>query len=197
MKTDGGVEAIDMRATFRLLLGATGMSARQVALTSTGIALVAVMVSAVRVPIPATGGYGHLGVIAEIFIATAFGPVIGGVASGVGAALADLIGGFGSFAPLTLVAHGSTGLLVGWLAWRKGWPGRISGWIIGGLAQVAIYFLGEATLYGFGAAGAAAELPLNLIQIGLGFFGLLLFSLVRQAYPQVEQLGSATKFEEV
>jgi len=176
---------------------ASGLSARSVSLTAISIALVAVMVSAVRVPLPATGGYGHLGVIAETFIATAFGPAIGGVASGVGAAIADLIGGFGSFAPLTLVAHGSTGLLVGWLAWRKGWPGRLSGWILGGLAQVAIYFLGEATIYGFGVAGAAAELPLNLLQIGLGFFGLLLFSLVRQAYPQVEQLGSAAKFEEV
>ena len=176
---------------------ASGLSARSVSLTAVSIALVAVMVSAVRVPLPATGGYGHLGVIAETFIATAFGPAIGAVASGVGAAIADLIGGFGSFAPLTLVAHGSTGLLVGWLAWRKGWPGRISGWILGGLAQVAIYFLGEATIYGFGVPGAAAELPLNLVQVGLGFFGLLLFRLVRQAYPQVEQLGSAAKFEEV
>jgi uncharacterized membrane protein len=173
------------------------MNARTVALAGVGIALVAVMVSAVRIPVPATGGYWHTGVIAETFLATAFGPLIGGVSAGVGAAIADLLGGFGSFAPLTLIAHGSTGLLVGWLAWRKGWSGMLLGWVVGGLSQVALYFIGEATIYGFGVAGAALELAGNLVQVGLGIFGLLLFRLVRQAYPQLEHLGAPAGFEEV
>jgi uncharacterized membrane protein len=115
----------------------------------------------------------------------------------VGAAIADLIAGYGQFAPLTLIAHGSTGLLVGLLAWRKGWPGMILGWVIGGLAQVAVYFVGEATVYGMGVAGATAELFGNLVQVGLGFLGLILFRIVRQTYPQIEQLASAASFEEV
>ncbi len=173
------------------------MSARSVSLTAVSIALVAVMVSAVRIPVAATAGYWHTGVIAEVFVATAFGPAIGAVAAGVGAAIADLLGGFVSFAPLTLIAHGSTGLLVGWLGWRKGTPGMVLGWVVGGLAQVAMYFVGEATVYGAGVAGAAAELVGNLVQVGLGVFGLALFRIVRQAYPQLDHLGSATKFEEV
>ncbi len=178
-------------------MGQRSLSARTVSVLAVSIALVTVTVSVIKIPVAATGGFWHTGVIAETFLATAFGPLIGAVAAGVGAAIADLAGGFGSFAPLTLIAHGSTGLVVGLLAWRKGWAGMLIGWILGGLAQVALYFAGEATLYGFGAAGAAAELPLNLIQVGLGFFGLVLFTIVRQAYPQIERLAGGERFEEV
>lgn len=173
------------------------LSARTVSVLAVSIAIVTVTVSIIKIPVPATGGYWHTGVVAEAFVATAFGPGIGAAAAGVGAAIADLAGGFGSFAPLTLIAHGSTGLLIGLLGWRKGWSGMLLGWIAGGLAQVALYFIGEATVYGAGVAGAAAEVPLNLIQVGLGFFGLVLFRLVRQAYPRIEQLAGEERFEEV
>lgn len=178
-------------------MGLKSLSARAVSVLAVSIAIVTVTVSLIKIPVAATGGFWHTGVVAEAFLAAAFGPLIGAVAAGVGAAIADLVGGFGSFAPLTLIAHGSTGLLIGALAWRKGWGGMLAGWIVGGLAQVAVYFAGEATVYGFGAAGAAAELPLNLIQVGLGFFGLVLFTIVRQAYPQIEHLASGESFEEV
>ncbi|MFP3853361.1 MAG: ECF transporter S component [Anaerolineales bacterium] len=166
------------------------MRARTIAITAAGIAIVALFVTIIRIPVPATGGFWHLGVLAETFVAVAFGPFIGMIAAGVGAALADVISGFSSFAPLTLIAHGSTGLIAGWFGWRKGWNGMILGWLLGGFAQVAIYFVGEATLYGFGIAGALAELPGNIVQVALGFFGLVLFRQVRNAYPQIEQLAS-------
>jgi uncharacterized membrane protein len=170
--------------------GGLPMRARAVAITAVSIAIVALFVTIIRIPVPATGGFWHLGVLAETFIAVAFGPFLGMVASGVGAALADVISGFSSFAPLTLLAHGSTGLIVGWLGWHKGWNGMLSGWLLGGFAQVAIYFIGESTIYGFGAAGALAELPGNLVQVALGFFGLLLFREIRKAYPQIDRLAS-------
>lgn len=165
-------------------------------ITAISIAIVTVMVSVIKVPIPATGGFAHVGVIAEAFLAVAFGPVIGAVAAGTGAATADLIGGFGSFAPLTLLAHGATGLLIGLLAWKKGLLGLLVGVVIGGAAQVGIYFVGEATVYGFGVAGAAAELPLNIIQVSLGFLGLIVFAIVKYAYPQIEDLAEDPTFEE-
>jgi hypothetical protein len=37
---------------------------------------------------------------------------------------------------------------------------------------------------------AAAEVPVNLFQVGLGVLGLLLYQLVRRAYPQLDRLGS-------
>jgi uncharacterized membrane protein len=172
------------------------VSARRVSVAAISIAIVTVMVTIVRIPVPATGGYWHLGVVAETFVGAAFGPLLGLIAAGAGAAIADLIAGYGSFAPLTLAAHGSTGLLMGWLGWKKGWAGMLAGWVLGGLAQVALYFLGEATLYGFGAAGAAAELPGNLVQVALGGLGLVLFQQVRRVYPRILTLASAEAFEE-
>jgi uncharacterized membrane protein len=172
------------------------MNARRLTTTSVGIALVVLFVYIVRIPVPATGGYWHTGAIAELFVAVAFGPWTGGIAAGAGAAIADLIAGYASFAPLTLIAHGATGVLAGWLGWRRGWAGMISGWIVGGLAQVAVYFIGEATLYGFGVAGAGAELVGNLVQVGLGIFGILLYRQVRRAYPQIVNLASDAAFEE-
>lgn len=173
------------------------MNAKTTAITAICIAIVTVLVASVPVPIAATGGFTHPGAIAEIFIALAFGPIVGLVAAGVGAAIADLVLGYASFAPMTLVAHGALGFLAGWLGWKKGWGGMLTGWIVGGLALVAVYFIGGATLYGFGFAGAAAELPINLFQVGLGFLGIVLLQLVKRAYPQIEQLTSATTFEEV
>src|SRR3990172_3578404 len=131
------------------------MNARTIAVMAVCIAIVAVLVAVVPVPIPATGGFTHPGAVAELFVAMAFGPVVGGVAAGLGAAIADLVLGYGSFAPLTLIAHGSLGVLAGWLGWKKGWGGMIVGWVVGGLALVAVYFIGEATLYGFLAARPA------------------------------------------
>lgn len=172
------------------------MTARQVSVTAVSIAIVALFVLIVRIPVPATGGFWHLGVVAETFIALAFGPIPGAIAAGAGAALADILGGFASFAPLTLIAHGSTGLVVGWLGWRRGWRLMLSGWLLGGLTQVALYFVGEATVYGFGVAGATAELLGNLAQVGLGFLGILLVRRVRRAYPQLDNLFSGPTLQE-
>jgi uncharacterized membrane protein len=166
------------------------MRARTVAITAVSIAIVALFVTIIRIPVPATGGYWHLGVLAETFVSVAFGPILGMIASGLGAAMADVFSGFASFAPLTLIAHGSTGLIVGWLGWRQNWNAMLLAWLLGGFAQVAVYFIGEATVYGFGMAGATAELPGNLVQVGLGFFGLILFRQVRRAYPQIDGLSS-------
>lgn len=172
------------------------MNVQRIALTAVCIAIVAVLVSSVPVPIAATGGFTHPGAIAEVFISLAFGPIVGAIAAGVGAAIADLALGYGSFAPLTLVAHGALGYLVGYLGWKKGINNMVIAWIVGGLALVAIYFLGGATLYGFGFAGAAAEIPFNLFQVGLGILGLLLYQLVKRAYPQLDQLGGKPSFVE-
>lgn len=173
------------------------MRARTATITAVSIAIVVLLVYIVRIPVPATGGFWHTGAIGEVFVAVAFGPVIGAIAAGVGAALADLLAGYASFAPLTLFAHGATGLIAGWIGWRKSWRWMLLGWILGGLAQVAIYFLGEATLYGFGVAGAAVELVGNFVQVGLGIFGVLLFLQVRRAYPQISRLAPETLFQDI
>jgi uncharacterized membrane protein len=172
------------------------MNVQRITLTAICIAIVTIFVATVQIVIPGSGGYVHLGAIAEIFVAIAFGPVIGGVAAGVGAALADLITGFAPFAPLTLVAHGSLGILVGLIGWRKGKNAMLIGWIVGGLALVIVYFLGEALFFDVGVAGALSEVPANLGQVSLGILGFLQYRLVKQAYPQIDQLAGKPAFQE-
>lgn len=172
------------------------MRARMITLVAISIALVAAVVYSVKIPIPATGGYTHPGAVAEVFIAVSFGPFVGAVAAGVGAALSDLLSGYATFSPLTLIAHGSLGLLVGWLGWRRSWRMKALGWILGGLSLVAFYYVGEATVYSMGGAAAAAEVPFNLVQVGLGILGLLLYQLVKRAYPPLDDLTADVTFEE-
>ena len=173
------------------------LNVRKLVITALGIAFVAVLVFAVRVPIPATGGFTHPGAVAEIFVALAFGPLVGALAAGLGAAIADLLAGYASFAPLTLLAHGALGLIAGSLGWRRGMASMLAGWVLGGLALVVVYFTGEATIYGFGTQAALAEVPINLIQVGLGLLGLLLFQQVRRAYPPIETMADEQSFEEL
>jgi uncharacterized membrane protein len=110
--------------------------------------------------------------------------------------LSDLLSGYAQFSPLTLLAHGSLGLLVGWMGWKRSWRMKVLGWVLGGLALVALYYVGEATVYGLGSATALVEVPVNLIQVGLGVLGLGLYQLVRRAYPQLDALTADVSFED-
>ena len=121
------------------------------------IAVVAVVTLIVRIPIPATQGYINLGDAAIIACALLWGPRSGGVAGGVGSALADLLGGYAHWAPFTLVIKGIEGLLVGLLG--RGNPSAfrsISAATLGGIVMVAGYFATETGLYGWQPALLAA-----------------------------------------
>jgi energy-coupling factor transport system substrate-specific component len=159
------------------------------AVTATMIAVVAVLTFAVQVPIPATSGYVHLGDAGVFFSALAFGPWIGGLAGGVGCALADLLSGYAVWAPLTLVAHGLQGLVTGLLGRGQGLAGLIVAWVAGAAVLVAVYFFGEWYVYGLGYAGALAEIVPNLIQVAVGgAVGIPLLLAVRKAYPPIARL---------
>lgn len=156
------------------------------------IALVAVMASVtcvftlvVRLPIAPTRGYIHLGDVAATFSSLAFGPWFGILIAGGGTALADLIGGFPHWAPLTFLIHGLQGFIAGFVA-RLGYhkPGHLFlGALLGEIIVVAGYFLVEIPLYGLPAA--LAELPGNAIQGAVGLLGVPLLMMVSRAYPAI------------
>ncbi len=154
------------------------------------IALVAVFTLLPRVPVPATGGYANLSAVAVTFSGLAFGPFVGGIAGGVGTAIADLLGGFLPFAPLSLIAHGLEGVLIGLLGRGQRSVSRmVIAWLAGGLAMMAVYFIGES-LFLTGPAAALAELPFNAFQAALGaVVGIPLVLAVRRAYPAIDRLG--------
>jgi uncharacterized membrane protein len=161
-----------------------------IALVALLIALTTVFTLVVRVPVPATQGYVNLSAVAITFTGLVFGPWAGLAAGGVGAALADLLGGYAQFALLSLVAHGLEGLLIGLLGrGRRAIPGLVLAWLAGALAMIAGYLIGEG-LFLTGWPAALVEAPLNAFQGLLGaVVGIPLVFAVRKAYPPVDQIG--------
>jgi len=172
------------------------LSAGRIALVGVMIALTIVFTLLVRVPTPARG-YVNLSDVAITFAALAFGPWVGAIAGGVGTALADILGGFAPFAPLSLVAHGLEGLVIGLLGSRmRKVAGMIVAWAAGGLIMVATYLVGEGLFY-TGWPPALAEAPLNAFQAAVGALaGIPLVIAVRRAYPLIERLGRSQTWTE-
>jgi uncharacterized membrane protein len=146
-------------------------------LTSVMTALVCVSTVLFQIPIPVTGGYFNVGEAIIYISAIVFGPIVGGIAGGVGAALADVMGPYSIYAPGTLVIKFCEGFIIGfivftirlkeWERWKKYFV-IISAVIIGGVFMVVGYWTYEAYILGFGPIVALGEVPVNLMQVGIG-----------------------------
>lgn len=142
----------------------------------TALCCVATMI--IKIPTPGTGGYVHLGdafvVLAGIFL----GPVYGALAAGLGSALADLLGGYFVYVPITFVVKAVIALVVA-LVYHK-LTAKIKlpvvKCIICGIFSTVLvalgYFAFEFFIYGI---GAAASIPANLVQ---GLSGLIISSIL-------------------
>lgn len=138
--------------------------------------VVALMTLFIRIPLPSRG-YFNFGDVAVVFSGLVLGSLAkkrnfwwGAAAGGLGSALADIVGGFGMFAPITLVAKGAEGGLCA-LASGKRQFSRWSFLLLGGSAMVACYFIAEMLMPNIGLQGAVSEIIPNLIQAGGGIAG--------------------------
>lgn len=166
---------------------------RRLTLAALSIALVTLATFVIRIPNPATQGYINLGDGLLFTFALVFGWRIGGLAGGVGSALADVLGGYFIWAPWTLVIKGIEGILVGSIAFwgiRGGrdrqsahdaldagtapaapgsrHPGRVAAFaavFFGGVWMVSGYYVAGSVL--FGGVAALTEIPGNLTQAGV------------------------------
>jgi len=142
-------------------------------------ALICLLTMVISIPIPATQGFINIGDAGVMITGMMFGPIIGGIAGGVGSSLADIFLGYTVYAPATLLIKGLEGFLVGLIADPKKKNTRINfkdilAVIIGGITMSFGYFLYEIIL--FGISGALYEIFLNLIiQFGLGAIIAILF----------------------
>ncbi len=138
--------------------------------------VVALITLFIRIPLPSRG-YFNFGDVAVVFSGFVLGSLTqrnnfwwGAGAGGIGSALADVIGGFGLFAPITLIAKGVEGGLCALASGRQGFSrGILIG--LGGAAMVACYFIAEALMPNIGLQGAVSEIIPNLIQAGGGIAG--------------------------
>ncbi|MFW9999564.1 MAG: ECF transporter S component [Candidatus Hodarchaeota archaeon] len=151
-----------------------------IAIIAVFTALTCLLTFIVPLTIPATGGYINLGDIGVMISGILFGPIIGGIAGGLGSALTDIF-----LAPLyvfpTLIIKGLEGFIVGLIANPKKNYSKfnyrdIIAVISGGLIMVFGYFITEIILYGFPAA--LFEFFFNsAIQFGFGVVAAILFAI--------------------
>lgn len=131
-------------------------------------ALIILLTAIVKIPVPmAGGGYIHLG-DAAIFMTTAVlaGPFAIPVA-GLASAAADLLAGYPSYALGTFVIKALVAL-VSLCFIRKSSVMRAVGFSLAGAVMIGGYYAYEAFILGYGAAGALAEIPWNIIQAVAG-----------------------------
>ena len=118
----------------------------------------------VQIPIPPTRGYLNFGEIMVFTSALLFGRFVGGLAGGIGSAMADIITGYGYFAPYTLIIKGLEGFLAGAIRDGKSTRRDVLGWFVGAVAMVTGYFLVEAYVLGFGFQPRLLKYPVMLFR---------------------------------
>lgn len=157
-------------------------SVQRLALGGIMTALVFVMTYFPKIPVPATGGYVHLG-DGVIFLSAA---VLGGLAipvAAIGSMLSDLVGGYVIYALPTFLIKG----LMALIAWKtlrhRNLLSAVGVYALAECVMAAGYFLMESILMNVAAAWGAL-LP-NLMQGAAGvLFGLMLLSLA----PRLEKV---------
>ena len=126
----------------------------------------------IKLPISVNGGLVHLGT-GMLFIASIlFGPKKGALAGAIGMGLFDLVGGWLLWAPITIVARGLQGFIVGKIAWSKGRKGssialNVTATIVSIPFMIAVYYFGEVILYGNWIV-PLTSIPGDLLQNALG-----------------------------
>ncbi|MGN0292826.1 MAG: ECF transporter S component [Lachnospiraceae bacterium] len=144
------------------------MTVKDITVTALMAALVFAGTYYLKIPIPAMGGYIHLGDSMIFLTVCILGKKEGAIAGAIGAALADLLGGYAIWMVPTFFIKAIMALIMGVLAERSH---RTYGWVAGCLAgcifQVAAY--SAATAFLFDKASALAMITGNTVQSLGGF----------------------------
>ena len=138
-------------------------------ITALFAALTCVATSIIKLPTVGTNGYVNIGDMVVLLCAWLIGGAYGGLAAGMGSALADLLGGYGSYAPGTFVIKFLMAVVA--FALLKGFEkiklyesvGYILSGIVAELLMVAGYFVYESLFLGYGLA-AVASIGSNFVQ---------------------------------
>lgn len=168
------------------------MKLKKIVMTALFAALACVATMSIRIPTPGTGGYIHPGDALVILSGIILGPIWGLLAAGIGSAMADLLGGYFIYVPITFAVKGIIAWVAGMIYLKAGKTpkSQCRAVILGGVADIVLvaggYFLCEIPLYGVTAA--MASIPANLIQ---GLSGLIIaFVLypILMAVPDIRQI---------
>lgn len=147
-------------------------STYQIVLTALFSALICVATMLIRIPIPATGGYANLGDGVILICAFLMHPLNAVIAAGLGSMLADVLAGYLTYAPGTLVIKAGVALIALLLHDRlkkrlKPIPAMALAGILAEAFMVLGYFAYEALFLGLGL-GAAGAIAGNIGQAAVG-----------------------------
>lgn len=145
------------------------------------------------IQIPIATGYLNLGEGMCLLAGLMLGPWFGAAAAGIGSGLADLLSGYGFYAPATLLIKALVALTAGYLLQPVCRKESAAFWKLivielpAELLMVLGYFGFETLVLGEGAAAAAA-IPNNLLQAALGIaVSVLLYQALRRI-PAVQRV---------
>lgn len=150
---------------------------QKIVMTAMMMCLVMIATMFIRVPIPGTQGYVHLGDSMVFLSVLILGWKYGAVASAFGGLLADVLGGAAAWAPWTFGIKGIMAVILGLIAMklserssvsRGGFLfGEVAGMVLAGIFMVAGYYLAEGVMYGNWVAPVIG-IPWNIGQFAVG-----------------------------
>lgn len=140
-------------------------------------ALTCVATFMIQVPSVVTNGYVHLG-DGFIFIAVILlGGKRGAFSASIGAALADILGGYAHYAVPTFIIKGIMALIMGYVIYKMNKESKIS-WIIGAVLgsiwQIAAYYVVGSLMVG-SFISTLMDIPGNAVQSLVGIIVAVLF----------------------
>ena len=145
-------------------------------ITKTAIMAALVFLATYVIKIPSPNGYTHLGDCLIFVAVLILGSKKGALAGGIGAGLADLMGGYAQWVLPSFFIKGVMALIMGVITYRL-FPKFRFGWFIGamagGLVQIVLYTLVKFPMYG--AAYAFTRLPGLVLQT---VFGIVIASVI-------------------
>jgi len=136
------------------------------------LVFVATLLLNIKLPITANGGLVHLGTAMLFIISMLFGPKKGAIAGALGMGLFDLVSGWTLWAPITFLARGLQGYIVGKIAWSNGRNGDSKTLnLIAAIVSIPVmlggYYIGEAIIFSSWII-PAASIPGNIVQNVVG-----------------------------
>lgn len=132
-------------------------------------ALTCIATMVIKVPTIGTNGYVNIGDSIVLLSAWVLGNPYGAIAAGLGSGLADLLSGYPTYVPGTVIIKFAMAFVacIIYAALKRAHVNKLIAQIISAIAAEVImvigYFAYEASLLGYGI-GAAASIPSNIVQ---------------------------------
>lgn len=145
-------------------------------ITKTAIMAALVFLATYVIKIPSPNGYTHLGDCLIFVAVLILGSRRGALAGGLGAALADLMGGYAQWVLPSFFIKGIMAFIMGAVTYKL-FPKLRFGWLIGalvgGVVQIALYTLVKIPMYGL--PYAITRLPGLVLQT---IFGVIIAAVI-------------------